>query len=207
MYPETGREDVCEWEKLSPSLPPMQSSGGRSLMHSRRLLNYNLDCLSTCLFQQTAVFAVRGSGSLLLDNRDPAWSAMVKVAKEHLAWGGFQCVRSISAHTAWLRAEGMWPGDEQTVGQEEASSNPAFCSQHCSEQVLRFTKLCLKTEHQPNTGLSPMSLASVMGLGALRGGRYLHDTQTPLLVPANCTCRLQDLTTAWEHCFCCDAMG
>lgn len=115
-------------------------------------------------------------------------------------------MRSMSAHTAWLRAEDMWPGEEQLVGQEEASSNPAFCAQHCSEQVLRFTNICLKAKHQPNAGLTPMSVASVMGLGALRGGRYLRDTQTPLLVSANCTCRLQgDLTTRWEHCFCCDA--
>lgn len=105
---------------------------------------------------------MRGREFLLLDNEDPAGSAMVKVAKEHRAWGGFQCV-SMSAHTAWVRAKGIWPGEEQIVGQKEVSSNSSFCFQHCFEQVLSFTKFCLRAEHQPKAEPSPMSVASVMG--------------------------------------------
>lgn len=104
---------------------------------------------------------MRGREFLLLGNGDPAGSAMVKVAKKHLAWGGFQCV-SMSAHAAWVRAKGIWPGEEQIVGQEEASSNSSFCFQHCFEKVLSFTKFFLRAEHQPNAGPSPMSVASVM---------------------------------------------
>lgn len=141
---------------------------------SRKLLNKQFRCLSTCLLQQTKRFVVRIGVYLLVGNGDPG-AATAKMALEHLAPGMVSSGRSVPDRAVWPQAEGMAPAEEQPVGQR------------FSEQVLSFTKFCLRPVFRAPVPrwAEPCDHTPCHGAGApwtLQSGKSLRDTWTPFLL-------------------------
>lgn len=105
---------------------------------------------------------------LLVGNGDPG-GAMAKMALQRLALGVVSSGRSMPDHAVWPRVEGMWAAKEQPV------------EQRCSEQVLSFTKLCLRPMFRAPVPCwtEPCDHGPCDGAGAawtLQSGKSLHGT-------------------------------